>query len=183
MSNSTIRFAFVLGMIALAVLSRILPHPHNFTPIGAVALFGTAYFTRRWVAILAPLIILWLSDLFINNAIYSQYYEGFQWLGSLWVYGAFALISLMGMAALRRVTATRVGGSALAASVLFFIVTNFGVWASGGMYPKTTEGLMACFAAGIPFFGNTLMGDLFYSVVLFGAFEWAQARKLIPAAA
>ncbi|HRD79820.1 MAG: hypothetical protein IAE84_15155 [Saprospiraceae bacterium] len=183
MSNSTIRYSFLLGMIALAVVSRILPHPHNFTPIGAVALFGAAYFTRKWVAMLAPFIALWLSDLFINNVIYGQYYDGFQWFGSLWVYGAFALINLLGMAALRRVSAARVGGSALAASVLFFIVTNFAVWASGGMYPKNTEGLIACFVAGLPFFGNTIMGDLFYSLVLFGAFEWAQARKLIPAAA
>lgn len=183
MSNSTIRFSFVLGMIALAVLSRILPHPHNFTPVGAVALFGAAYFTRKWVAMLAPLVILWISDLFINNAIYGQYYDRFQWLGSLWVYGAFALISLLGMGTLRRVSAARVGGSALAASVLFFIITNFGVWAAGSMYPKTTEGLMACFAAGIPFFGNTLMGDLFYCLVLFGTFQWAQSRKLIPASA
>ena len=183
MSNSTIRFSFVLGMILLAVVSRIIPHPHNFTPIGAIALFGAAYFPRKWAAMIVPFIAMWLSDLFINNVTYGQYYDRFQWSGSLWIYGAFAIISLMGMATLRRVSAVRVGGSALAASVLFFIVTNFAVWASGSMYPKTTEGLMACFAAGIPFFGNTLLGDLFYGLVLFGTFEWAQARKLIPAAA
>ncbi len=181
MSNTTIRYSFLIGLIAMAVFSRLIPHPHNFTPVGAIALFGAAYFPKRRAAFLVPFIAMWLSDLFLNNVTYAhmfpEYYQGFQWFGSVWVYGAFVLIGLMGIYTLRKITPLRVGGSAFGASLLFFTVTNFGVWIGSSMYPKTAAGLGACFAAGIPFFGNTLLGDLVYCGILFGAFEWAKRHN------
>jgi len=181
MPKSSIRYGLLIGLIVLAVISRLLPHPHNFTPIGAVALFGAAYFPRKWAAFAVPFVAMWLSDLFLNNVTYArmfpEYYTGFQWTGSAWVYGAFLLIGLLGMATLRKVTALRVGGSAIGASALFFVVTNFGVWLGSSMYPKTLAGLAACYTAAIPFFGNTLLGDLVYCGVLFGVFEWAKQRS------
>ncbi len=168
-------------MIALAALSRLLPHPHNFTPIGAMGLFGAAYFSRRWLAVLVPFAALWLSDLFLNNVIYARlmpdYYDGFAWFGSAWVYGSFFLIVLLGFVVLRKVKLTSLLGASLGASVIFFLVTNFGVWLGNPMYPQTLGGLGTAYALGIPFFWNTLLGDLVYTGLLFGVFEWVKSAR------
>ena len=152
-----LRFSVVTLMILLAALSRLLPHPPNFAPIGGMALFGAAYYTRRLWAYLVPIAAMWLSDLILNNVVYAQYFDRFVWFysGSLFTYGAFALIVLMGTFTLRKVRVPHVLFSALGASVIFFAVSNFGVWFSTEMYPKTLSGLGACYLAGIPFFRNT----------------------------
>ena len=175
-----LRLGVMTLMILLAAMSRLLPHPSNFAPIGGMALFGAAYFAKRYWAFIVPIVSMWISDLILNNVVYAQYFDHFVWFygGSLFTYGAFALIVLLGMLALKKVRLPNLIASALGASVLFFIVSNFGVWFSGTMYPKTFGGLMACYTAGIPFFHNTILGDLFYSAVLFGAFELC--CKLIP---
>jgi formate-dependent nitrite reductase membrane component NrfD len=105
--------------------------------------------------------------------IYGQYFDHFVWFysGSLFTYGAFALIVVLGMFTLKKVRVPNLAVSALGASVIFFIVSNFGVWLTSGMYPPTFSGLMTCYTAGIPFFHNTILGDLVYTGVLFGAFE------------
>lgn len=180
MSGLLTRNALLIGLIALAVISRIIPHPHNFTPIGAIALFGSAYFSQKWLAAVVPFVAMWLSDLFLNNVVYARmfpdYYDGFQWFGSLWVYASFFLISLMGMVSLRKVSLLRIGGSALASSVLFFLITNFAVWYGSAQYPQSLAGLAACYGMAIPFFSNTVLGDLVYAGVLFGVFEWVKSR-------
>jgi len=165
-------------LVLLAAMSRLLPHPPNFTPIAAIALFGAAYIAPRWLAVLLPLVSLWLSDLFLNNIIYSEYNEGFVWFtGSLfWIYGSFLLISLLGFFALGKISAGRIAGISVIASVLFFLISNFGVWVSGGMYPLTASGLIACYTAAIPFFGNTLLGDLCYTGTMFASFALLQKR-------
>jgi hypothetical protein len=176
-SNPALRFALLTVMILAAAVTRILPHPDNVTPIGGMALFGAAYFGRKYLAVIVPLVALWLSNLFIDNVIYPAYYEGFVWFSQPFVFLSFLLIVAMGWLALRKVTPLRLLGSSLAASVLFFLVSNFGVWLTGGgMYPMTVEGLMTCYAAGLPFFRNTMLGDLVFAGVLFGAFEWMQYR-------
>jgi len=181
MNNKTdLRFGILAGMILLAALSRLLPHPHNFTPVGGMALFGAAYFTRKYLAFLIPIAAMWLSDLVLNNLVYAkmypEFYSGFTWMGNLWVYASFILIALLGFGLLQKVKPLRLLGASLGASTLFFIVTNFGVWIGGLTYPKTWEGLVACYTAAIPFFWNTLAGDLFYVGVLFGAFAFLQNR-------
>ncbi len=177
------RFYIITGFILLAVLSRILPHPYNFTPLGAIALFGAAYFTDKKWAILIPLAAMWISDLIINNFILTAYFEGFtlfNW-GMVWIYGSIMLIALLGMKFLKKITIPRVLGSAVGASVIFFIVSNFGVWLTSPMYPLNLSGLAACYTAAIPFFHNTLAGDIVYCSVLFGAFEYLkyQAPTLV----
>ena len=166
------RFGVIVLLIFLAAMSRLLPHPPNFAPIGAMALFGAAYFTHRYWAFIVPIVSMWISDLILNNVVYGQYFDGFVWFhaGSLFAYGAFALIVLLGLFTLKKVRIPTLFASALGASMIFFIVSNFGVWFLGGMYPKDLGGLMACYVAGIPFFHNTVLGDLFYTAVLFGAF-------------
>lgn len=173
-----LRFGVITGMILLAALSRLIPHPANFAPIGGMALFGAAYYSKRYWAFLIPIASMWISDLILNNVVYGQYFDHFVWFysGSLFTYGAFVLIVLFGMLTLKKGRIPNLIVSALGASVIFFVVSNFGVWFSGTMYPKDFGGLVACYTAGIPFFKNTLLGDLIYTGVLFGAFEFSLKR-------
>ncbi len=160
MTSNAARILVLLSAIAAAAALRLVPHPPNFTPVGAMALFSGAYLGRRGlIAFAAPLGALLLSDAFL----------GF-YAGMVVNYLAVALIVVLGSMALRRVAPMRLLGTALAASLLFFAVSNFGTWATSGMYPLTATGLAACYVAGIPFFQNTLAGDLFYSALLFGGF-------------
>jgi hypothetical protein len=167
MTSNHARLIALISAIFVAAALRLVPHPPNFSPIDAMALFSGAYLGRRWPAFAAPLAAMALSDAVLG------FYSGF------WVtYLAIALVVLLGSVALKRVSALRVGGAAIAGSVLFFLVSNFGTWALGGMYPLTASGLAACYVAAIPFFQNTLAGDLFYSGLLFGGF--ALAEHFVP---
>jgi hypothetical protein len=164
----------VSALILLAALSRMLPHPPNFTPIGAIALFGAAHFDRKAWALLVPFVAFWVSDLILNNVFLSAYYEGFVWLTDsfMWSVAAFALIALLGSRLLVSTKPLRLLASSLVASSVFFLVTNFGVWATGAMYAKDFSGLMTAYAMGVPFFWNTVAGDLFFVAVLFGVYEF-----------
>jgi hypothetical protein len=179
MENKKTSIFIISGLILVAALSRLLPHAPNFTPVGATALFGAAYFTEKYWALIIPFIALWVSDLILNNIVYAEYYEGFVWFtsGFAWIIGAFALITLFGMGFLKKIKPMNLLASSLVASALFFLITNFGVWMSGVMYPKTGAGLMATYAAGVPFFWNTLAGDLFYVSVLFGVYEFVKSYR------
>lgn len=173
-----LRFGIIALLIFFAAFSRLIPHPFNFTPVGGMALFGAAYFTKKYWAFIIPLAAMFISDLIINNlvypVVYPQYYEGFTLMtqGWYWMYGSFALIALMGMTVLKKVKVPALIASSLGASLIFFVVTNFGSWASGLLYPLNMTGLLASYTAGLPFFLNTVYGDLFYVGVLFGSFEF-----------
>jgi hypothetical protein len=177
------KLAILTGIILTAALTRLLPHPMNFSPIAAMALFGGAYFGKRSTALLIPLASLWFSDLVLNNTIYASFYKEFTWItpSFYWSYGVFALLALAGTAFLQKPTTSRVLGSSLIASLVFFFVSNFGVWLESGMYPKTATGLTACYAAGLPFLSNTIVGDLVYTGILFGAYQWIQNKYLVKA--
>jgi hypothetical protein len=167
MTSNHNRLLVLLSAILVAAALRLLPHPPNFTPIGAMALFGGAYLGRRWLAFAAPIGALLLSDLVLG------FYHGM-----VTVYATVALIVLVGWVALSRVSPIRVGAAALASSILFFVVTNFGMWLFSGFYPLTAAGLTDCYVAAIPFFQNTVAGDLFYSGLLFGGF--ALLERAVP---
>ncbi|MEQ1745008.1 MAG: DUF6580 family putative transport protein [Saprospiraceae bacterium] len=168
------KFRVAIVLVILAALTRLLPHPHNFTPIAAIGLFGAAVFERRWLAFAVPFAALFLSDLFLNNVIYAQYYDGFVWFTSGWIYLAFALVVLIGRSRLlNKVSVKNVAAASLFASVVFFLVSNFSTWLESAIYPKSFGGLAACYTAGLPFFTNTLLGDLFFSAALFGGHAWA----------
>lgn len=172
------KLRFSIALIFLAALTRLLPHPDNFTPIGAMALFGAAYFSRQMLTLAVPFMALFVSDLLLNNIIYSQYFTGFTFITSWWIYAAFGLMMLVGWLLLRKkVTPARVVAASLIASAVFFFVSNFSTWSGTALYPKTAAGLMACYAAGLPFLKNTVMGDLFFSAVMFGTYEWAMRGK------
>ena len=168
-----LRFSVITALILVAALSRLIPHPANFAPIGGMALFGAAYYVRKVWAYLVPIAAMWISDLILNNVVYAQYFDTFVWFyaDSLFTYGAFVLIVLMGTYTLKKVRVPQLLFSALGASIIFFTVSNFGVWLTSGMYPKSLEGLSACYIAAIPFFKNTVLGDSCYTATLFGLFE------------
>ena len=177
----SLRFGLISAMILLAAMSRLIPHPANFAPIGGMALFGAAYFGKRYWAFVIPIVSMWLSDLVLNNVVYGAYFDHFVWFysGSLFTYTAFALIVVLGIFTLKKVKPGKLIISAIGASAIFFVVSNFGVWISSGIYPHTTAGVQACYVAGLPFLKNTFSGDLVYTVILFGLFELAQYK--IPA--
>ena len=166
------RMALLTGMIFGAAALRLLPHAPNFDPITALALFaGASVEDRRW-AVALPLAAMLLSDLLI----------GFHPLLPV-IYLTFALVVWMGISLRQRLTALPVAGAALGAATLFFVVSNFAEWTLGMLYPRTIEGLIACYIAAIPFFGNTIGGALFYSAVLFGGLALAERKipRMAPA--
>jgi len=186
-TKSSLKYPLVvLGLIVAAAASRLLPHPPNFVPVGAMALFGAAALPKRWLAFAVPLVAFYLSDLVLNNVVYAAYYEGFQWGMSWFTAGAILLMVALGTGMLRNLpfSWSRIGGAAIGATMIFFLVTNFGVWAGGAMYPKTFAGLLAAFGAGLPFLLNSLLANLVFSGILFGAARYLGVwdQKLAPAA-
>ncbi len=173
-----LRFSVLTIIILFCAFSRMIPHIPNFSPLGAIGLFGAAYFSKKWQAFLIPIIATWLSDLFINNVIYAQYYTEFTWFyeGFYWQYGSYFLITLAGIFILKKQTPQRVIAGALVSTAIFFLITNFGCWFGSTIYPQNFGGLLTCYAAGIPFLKGTLFGDLFYSVILFGTFALLQTK-------
>ncbi len=160
--------AIIAGvMIILAAVLRILPHPWNFTPIGAMALFSGAMFRARRVAFLFPLVALFAGDLFV----------GLHRLMPV-VYASFLLSVFIGTWLANRRSIVRIGGAVFLGALQFFLVTNFAVWQLFGTYPHTPAGLVACYLAGLPLFGNTLAGDAVYATLFFGIF--ALAEKFFP---
>ena len=159
-------------IILFAVTLRLVPHPPNFAPIAAMALFGGAYLNRGYV-IFVPLLALFLSDVLIG--FYSP-------LVMFSVYGSFVLTGLMGLWLKKRKSAGNVVLTAMGASILFFLVTNFAVWAAGA-YARDLSGLAQSYVMGLPFFRNTLLGDLFYTGVFFGGYELVLGLVRKPAVA
>lgn len=166
------RALVLVALIGLVALTRLLPHPPNFTPLLAIALFAGALFADRRLAVLVPLAALLLTDALLGwHATWA------------FVYGSVALASLLGLWGLRnRRSVARVGGFALGGSVLFFVLTNLGVWLVQDLYPPTPAGLSACFLAAIPFFHNTLLSTLVYCVALFGGLALAERSGVFAGA-
>lgn len=176
--KQSLSLKWAIGFVIIAALARILPHPVNFTPLGAMALFGAASISRKWIAVLLPLAAFWISDLFLNNVVYSMYYEGFVWFtpGYIWMYSGMILTSIIGLGILKKVNVRRVVGASLSSSVIFFLLSNFGVWLGSTLYPQTLSGLVACYVAGLAFLQNSLAGDLFFSAALFGGYAYLLNR-------
>ena len=153
----------VLILLVLGVATRFLPHPANFTAIGAVALFGGLYLPRRW-AVVGPLVAMLVSDIFIGF---------YTWQINLSVYAGFMIMGLIGLWVRRNKKMSTVIGGTILGSVIFFLLTNAAVWAFGTMYAHNFAGLIQSYTMAIPFFKNSLAGDLFYTAVLVGGYELA----------
>jgi hypothetical protein len=182
------RFA-VLALFMITVAAMRIPNSAeltpwaNFTPIGAMGLFGGAYFTKQWKAILFPLLTLLASDLIIQAFVFNGKY-GIMYSGWYWIYGIFIFITFIGKWLIKKVSVKNVIIAAIAASLTHWLLADFTVWAGGGtdlrtMTPLSRDwaGLQQCYIQGFPFMRNFLFGTLVYSGIMFGAFEWMKAKQ------
>ena len=158
------RTRLIAVMLILAALSRLLPHPDNFAPIGAIALFGGCYINNKRMAFFIPMAIMFFTDLMLQ--LFNG--NGFHPI-MLWVYASFAIITCLGFYLRGREQRQNIMVASLTGSIIFFLVTNFGQWATG-YYGYDNGSLIRSFVEAIPFFRGTIMGDLFYNLVLFGSF-------------
>lgn len=165
MNKITPKFWFLSLMVFAAAFIRLIPHPPNFAPIAAMALFGGAYFSKKTFAFAIPLAAMFLTDAIIG-------FYNFIWI----VYLSFALIVVLGIVMLKKINVKNLVLASLSASVSFFIITNFGIWAFGSLYPKTLTGLFTCYTAAIPFFQYSIIGDLVFSGLMFGIYEYAKLK-------
>lgn len=157
----------LLTLIIAAAFSRFVPHPWNWTALGAAALLSGSRFDNVWAGVLVPVAALFVSDLIL----------GFH-STIAFVYGAMILISLLAWVFRARLTEWKgIAVAATSSSLLFFFITNFGVWAVDTFYPHTMAGLMECYGAGLPFLASQALGDLFYCGIFFGAYEWIRAKQ------
>lgn len=155
----------IIGLILIAAVARLIPHLPNFTPIGAIALFAGSCLISTRLGILVPLAALLFSDILLEITAGIGFHDQM-----LWTYGSVGLIALMGSKWLKNSISTgKLLSGSLMGSIIFFLVTNFGVW-TGGYYGLDIYGLFSCYVAGIPFFHYTIMGDLVYNLVLFKCF-------------
>jgi len=150
---------YYLLIILLAVIARLIPHAPNFAPIGGLALFSGANFKNK-IALLIPLSAMFISDIFLGFHKTVPY-----------VYVSFIIIALIG-GLIKNNKWQSLALASLTSSVLFFLITNFGVWATGTMYTKNLDGLMQSYAMGLPFFRNTILSDLFYSFSFFYGYRF-----------
>ncbi|MEI6817513.1 MAG: DUF6580 family putative transport protein [Bacteroidota bacterium] len=169
----------IISMVFMAAFARLIPHPWNFTPIAAMALFGGVYFKDKALAFVITILSLIVSDvltvMFINNhfTTLSNYFVSY---GVLSIYGCFILTIGIGFLLRKKTNLLTVVGASLVSSTLFYLVTNYPCWVGNPIYPKNIEGLTACYIAGLEFYRNGILGDLFYSGVLFGGFYLARLK-------
>lgn len=175
------RFA-ILGILMIAAAAMRIPNAasltawSNFTPIGAMALFGGAYFQNRWKAYAFPLLTLLASDIVINTVVHQGKF-GIMYGGWYWTYLAFALMVLMGKLLLNKITVKNIIMASLATVFIHWVVTSPAcILLEGSMYPKTWAGYYTSLIAAIPYERNFLIGTLVYSGTLFGLFEWMKAK-------
>ena len=166
------KYGLIVGLIVLALVGRLIPHPDNFTPMLAVALFGGAMLPGR-MTYLIPLAAMFLSDLLMGNSV--------TWMTPV-IYGCFAVGTGLGQWLGRSRTWARTGVATLAGSVLFYVVTNFAVWITpDGLYPRTLDGLIECYVMALPFFRNEIAGNFLWAATLFGLFDlvrlWLKAYQ------
>ncbi|HEU4966974.1 MAG TPA: DUF6580 family putative transport protein [Candidatus Saccharimonadales bacterium] len=161
--SNAAQIALVILLVALAAVARLVPHPANFAPVMAVAIFGGAQLPRRW-AVIVPVVAMAASDLIIGV---------YDWRIMFTVWACYGITAYVSSRWLRRLSVARGAVLTLAASCFFFVVTNFAVWAAGGMYAHTWQGLASCYYFALPFFRNTLLSDAAYTVLLFGLWRLA----------
>ena len=159
-----IKTILIISVIFLISLTRIFPHPLNFTPILALAIFGGAFLPNKKTALFLPIGAMFLSDLFVG--FHSQIFA---------VYGSIILLSYLGNTMekknIRNLAITGISGS-----LIFFIITNFSVWLSDGLYSMTVDGLIQCYIMAIPFFHNTLISTLLFLGILFFGYTFAEKK-------
>ncbi len=169
----------ILAFVVAAVAMRFLPHVWNFTPVVAMLLLAASHMKPKYLWV--PIAALMASDFALNLWVYhapgglDQYFTWAAWLVVL----GLALLALRG----KKLGLGRLAGATLTSSTLFFLISNFGVWIAGGLYPRTWSGLASCFTLALPFFRNAALGDLLYVGAFFGLYALIQQRQLAHSAA
>jgi len=171
----------VVLIVALGIFSRFLPHPPNVTAVAAASLFAGALLNSRVLAIILPLIMMYISDFVINNTVSRSFFPEEAGLVTwssymLWVYIGIGLTALIGSLVLKKRTNGRKAGAAIFAALVFWVLSNFGILIQAGGYPETFSGAMACYAAAIPFLINSLIGNLIFTFVIFGIYDFINER-------
>ncbi|MEI6597215.1 MAG: DUF6580 family putative transport protein [bacterium] len=151
----------VLILVALGIATRFLPHPANFAPIGAIAIFSGLYLPKK-LALILPLAAMFFSDLFLGF---------YSWPIMLSVYAGFIIMGLIGLAVRKNKKLSTILGGTILGSIIFYLITNGAVWIFGNWYEHSLAGLINCYVMAVPFFRNSLLGDLFYTGVLVGVYE------------
>lgn len=168
-----------IALVATAAFMRFIPHPPNFTPLIAIGLFSAVEFKKqKSMALLIPIVALLLSDVFINRFMMGSFTLSYS--GVTWNYLALLLVPLAGILIMRKLNLKNLAFSFVSGNILFFLVSNLGVWLSFGMYPATPGGLAACYIAGLPFLANQLIATLLWGIVLFGASSLLRTGNLVP---
>lgn len=163
--------------MVVAAVARIVPHMPNFSPVEGLTLFGAAYLKRKELAAILPVLLLYVTDLFINNTIMRPFYPesaGFIWFSNYMIYSwsAMIVIAILGVYVFRKISIQRVIGATLGASIVFFLISNFGVWLhSTSFYTKDFSGLMTCYIAAIPFLKTSMISSFLFNALLFGGYE------------
>jgi len=152
-----------ISLIIIGILLRFIPHTANFTPVAAIAIFAGVYLNKKQ-ALIVPLLLMVLSDIFLgmHNVV-------------IFTWGSFILVTLLGVWAKNHKTVRAIVSVSIVSSVLFYMITNFGVWAMG-WYPHTAKGLLDCYILGLPFLRNFGAATLIYTIVFFGAYELIARR-------
>lgn len=161
--------ATVLILMAIVAIYRVLPHPYNFAPATALAIFGGVCFRSRFLAYATPILAMILSDFVIG------FHD--QWMS---VYGCIFIIAVMSRWINSSLRWSRLVATSFSSSIFFFLVTNFEVWARSGMYAKNASGLIECYVMGLPFLQGTLAGDLIFTLALFGIYVFSTRRWCEP---
>ena len=181
--RAVLLLVFITAIAAIRVIinfdTQISPLA-NFSPVGAMALFGGAYFNKQWKAFGLPLLMLFLSDFVLQQTVFKDYGNGILYEGWYWVYGAFALMTLAGRWLLKKITIRTFIVSVLVCVLIHWTITDIGVWYGSKIFSQNLEGYINCLVVAIPYEWRFLTGTLVYGIILFGLFEWMQQRNSIP---
>ena len=171
---------FSVGMLrVLFIYDDTISPLSNFSPLGAMALFGGAYFSRSSKAFGFPLLTLFVSDVFLSLTVYSKHSNGLLYEGWYWVYGAFALMTITGKLLIKKVTVASILMASIVSVFIHWVVSDIGVWHGSSIYAQNLDGYLACLVAAIPYELKLLAGTLIYGAVLFGLFEWVQRKYAV----
>jgi len=177
--RTTTLLIFISAVAALRITFNFSPEISplaNFSPVGAMAIFGGAYFNRKWKAFVFPLLMLLISDFVLHQTVFRKYGNGFLYGGWYWVYGAFAVITIVSRWILTKITIQRFLVSIVVCVLIHWIITDLGVWIGSIRYPQTLNGYVICLENAIPYEGRFLAGTLLYGIALFGVFEWMKRK-------
>ncbi len=174
MTNFIKNNSIIILFAVLAVVTRFLPHPSNFAPMVGVSVFLAYHLKNKWSGLAISILLWWASNLVMNNVVYSAYFPTFSWLGGSFLAVAISLIVIhfLSQFTLKSTKFINLFATSIISSIVFFVVTNLSVFYDSNLYSQDFAGLTSCFTVAIPFFKMSLLGDLFYTTVLFGAYSF-----------